>query len=388
MAADGTELTSAPAVIDIEALLAPIEGDNPAGRPMQYDGVYDEIREARRTEENLAQGDWQRDTKSADYYKVVELASGVIAKDTKDLQVAAWLAEAVTQLHGFTGLRDSLKLMKGLQENFWDQLYPEADEGDLEARGNAISWLEKQLSEIMRRVALTNSPAGTNLNLIQYEESRLFDIPENMGSLDADQLAKIEEKRAQAIEEKKTTSEDWRKAQNASKRAYYEGLNRTIQECWTEFTALDKVMDEKFDRQTPGMGELKKTMDAIRDLMTKVIKRKREEEPDPSDMAEEGEVGSVGGSGESGRGGFTGPVRSRQDALRKLMEVADYFRVAEPHSPVAYLVQRAVKWGQMPLESWLTEVVKDEAVLAQLRETLGMNATAEAGSGAGGEWGQ
>jgi type VI secretion system protein ImpA len=54
-----------------------------------------------------------------------------------------------------------------------------------------------------------------------------------------------------------------------------------------------------------------------------------------------------------------------------LAEVADFFRQTEPHSPVSYLVQRAVKWGNMPLESWLQEVVKDESVLSQIRETLG-----------------
>ena len=45
---------------------------------------------------------------------------------------------------------------------------------------------------------------------------------------------------------------------------------------------------------------------------------------------------------------------------------------SEPHSPVSYLVQRAVKWGNMPLDSWLQEVIKDEIVLANLRETLGV----------------
>jgi type VI secretion system protein ImpA len=52
--------------------------------------------------------------------------------------------------------------------------------------------------------------------------------------------------------------------------------------------------------------------------------------------------------------------------------VADYFRRTEPHSPVSYLVQRAVRWGEMPLEAWLQNVIHDEGVLEQLRETLGL----------------
>ena len=56
----------------------------------------------------------------------------------------------------------------------------------------------------------------------------------------------------------------------------------------------------------------------------------------------------------------------------------EFFRRTEPHSPVSYLVQRAVQWGHMPLENWLRDVIKDEAVLANLRDTLGLK---EAGPG-------
>jgi type VI secretion system protein ImpA len=80
-------------------------------------------------------------------------------------------------------------------------------------------------------------------------------------------------------------------------------------------------------------------------------------------------AGSSGGALSVG-----GAVRSRQDALKRLSEVAEFFRQTEPHSPVAYLVQRAVKWGNMPLDNWLQEVIKDETVLGQLRETLGFGA--------------
>ena len=61
-----------------------------------------------------------------------------------------------------------------------------------------------------------------------------------------------------------------------------------------------------------------------------------------------------------------------QNLLNRLNDIAEFFKRTEPHSPVAYLVQRAVKWGDMPLDMWLQEVVKDPGVLYQLRETLGV----------------
>ena len=64
--------------------------------------------------------------------------------------------------------------------------------------------------------------------------------------------------------------------------------------------------------------------------------------------------------------------RDRSDALRRLEAVAAFFRRTEPHSPISYLVQRAARWGAMPLEEWLQEVIRDTSVLSQLRDTLGL----------------
>ena len=42
--------------------------------------------------------------------------------------------------------------------------------------------------------------------------------------------------------------------------------------------------------------------------------------------------------------------QSRADALHGLAAVAQYFRHTEPHSPLAYLIERAIRWGEMPLQ--------------------------------------
>jgi type VI secretion system protein ImpA len=131
-------------VIDVAALIAPLEGDAPAGESLQYSGVYDEIREARRSEDSLAQGDWQRDTKVADWHTVIELATDALATRTKDLQIGAWLAEALIEIHGFTGLRDALACHRRYARIFLGRLIPGGDDGDLEGRGNSLAWMDRQ----------------------------------------------------------------------------------------------------------------------------------------------------------------------------------------------------------------------------------------------------
>lgn len=63
----------------------------------------------------------------------------------------------------------------------------------------------------------------------------------------------------------------------------------------------------------------------------------------------------------------------RQQALAQLRQVADFFRRTEPHSPVAYLAEKAASWGELPLHLWLRAVVKDSNTLAQLDDMLGTN---------------
>jgi len=363
-------------VVDIEALLAPIAGENPAGENLQYAGLYDEVRKERRADEDFAQGEWRKsDTKSANWNQVAKLTTEAISTSTKDLQAAAWLTEALLKLHGFTGLRTGLKLMRGLHERFWDYVYPEADEDGFEGRANSLAWLSTQLARSVKDVPITNAPGRSNCSYLQWIESQEFDIPENLDALDADTQERINELKQRAATEGKTTGEDWRKAKQGTRRAFYEEIHTTLNECWEELQALDREMDEKFGRETPGLGELTKSLDEVRTQVEKLVKEKRILEPDEPGSEEQSQETDNGGqgNGEPSRfGSSSGPIKSRQDAFRRLAEVSEYFRRNEPHSPVSYLVERAVRWGRMPLESWLEDVIKEVGVLDNLRETLGL----------------
>jgi len=99
-------------------------------------------------------------------------------------------------------------------------------------------------------------------------------VPANT-NVDAETLERLNQDRARASEEGRVTSEVFIKARNGTRRAFYEESAQTLNECWGEFTALDRTMDEKFGRATPGLGELKKSLDAVRDWIEKTVKEKR-----------------------------------------------------------------------------------------------------------------
>ena len=367
-----------PPVINLDELLAPVSDENPAGEYLRYSGVYDEISEARRADKDIAQGDWKTELKTADFRQVIKLSTAALTSRTKDLQIAAWFSEALVKEYDFAGLRDALKLLGGLQDIFWETLHPEIEDGDQEGRANAISWVDTQTTLAVRRAAITG---GAGYGLDDWEDSKRFDVPENLDTFDSSDQERYRELQTQAENEKRVTGEMWRKAKAATTRADCEQINSTIAECWTEFNELNRIIEEKYDRnQMPGLSALKQALDEAQTQAKKLLDEKRLEEPSADDVFETDAADGESAGGETVTGGravASGSIQSRKDALNRLSDVAEFFQKSEPHSPVSYLVNRAVKWGNMPLDGWLQDVIKDESVLFQLRQTLGMSMDSE-----------
>lgn len=364
-----------PSVIDLDSLLSPISEESPSGESLRYSGLYDEINEARRQDDDLNQGEWKTELKVADFRLVIDLATGALREKTKDLQIAVWLAEALVRQHGFVGLRDSLRLLAGLHDRFWETLHPEIDEGDMEGRANAISWFDKNVAFAVKKAPYTGS-AG--YGFFDWEDSKVFEIPENIEGMSSEEQQKFTQLRTRAENERRVTGEMWRKEIAATRRLPMEKINFTIEEAWEAFNELNRLIEEKYDRnQMPGMSAFKKSLEDVHGQATKLLEEKRVEEPDAVAEIEEEEIGAEDGHGGTAVGAKAstggGPIQNRRDALKRLAEIAEYFQKTEPHSPVSYLIQRAVKWGHMPLDSWLQDVIKDESILFQLRQTLGFN---------------
>lgn len=104
----------------------------------------------------------------------------VLSTQSKDLQVAAWYAEAMTRLKGFEGSAAGLQIMDGLLNDFWEFCYPSYDPDDLEERAGKIEWLNKQMPLVIREIPLTDRASGS-YSWLRWEESRAID---NLGLKD------------------------------------------------------------------------------------------------------------------------------------------------------------------------------------------------------------
>src|SRR5512143_1567723 len=100
--------------VAIAELLEPIGGASPGGASLRYEPLYEQIKQARVEEDELPGGDLGGERRTADYALVVRLATEALSRRSKDLQIAAWLTEALLKREGFAGLSEGLKLIRSL----------------------------------------------------------------------------------------------------------------------------------------------------------------------------------------------------------------------------------------------------------------------------------
>ena len=352
------------ATLDVETLLRPIPGDNLSGVTVRYAGVYDAIQEARRAEDELPQGEWVRPTKVADWARVITLASDALGTKSKDLQIAVWLAEALLKRHGFAGLRDGLRIIRLLHERFWVSFYPVIEEGDAESRVGPLEWLNTKLPASVRSVSVTGRSGGNNYSWLKWEESKGVD---NLGRKNMEAMEV-------AIQEGKITGEEFEKAVSLSSREFYEALGVELTQTQDECVQLDRIVDERYGSMAPSLAEIRTAIEDCVALVEQLLKKKRPLESGPgfNNDAQTVPREALHRPDMKSTGYISNEPADRADALRRLADVAAFFRRTEPHSPVSYLVQRAILWGEMPLESWLQDVINNDDVLVRVRETLGL----------------
>lgn len=349
-----------------DGLLNPIPGANPGGENLRYAPIYDKIKEARRSEEELPQGDWTYEIKKADYAAVFKLATAALATKSKDLQLAAWLTEALLAREGFVGLKEGLSLMQRLIEQFWDTLYPELEDGEAGLRAAPVEWVGSFLDEAVRRIPLTRS----GFDWFKYKESRAVGSEQDCAGNEAKLNA-----RQTAIAEGKLTPEEFEEDFKATGKEFYEQLAQGVDGALEALQALDELGNQKFGREAPSFGRLRDALEELQHAARGFLKKKKELEPEPEAAAAVEEVAP----GPGGAAAAAAPARKkvvaeepadREDAFRRVVAVARYLRREEPNNPVPYLLLRGLRWGELraaganPDPTWL------EAPPTEIRQQL------------------
>ncbi|HKC50561.1 MAG TPA: type VI secretion system protein TssA [Myxococcota bacterium] len=357
---------------ELEALVLPIADGAPAGSNLRLtasDVTFQRIQESR--SELLPEVDPTGAGRAADWATVARECEAALRAKTKDLELAVWLSEAWARTRGFSGLRDGLRLTSALCDAFWDSLHPGLDDGalDLALRARPLNWLGSSRN-MLRSVAACALVPVEGKSVLTYEDYKLSQL--------VDEKAVLPDKRQhqELVARGLFGGDEWRARLTSAGAENLAALHAEVSECQAAVAALREQSAKRFgDGDAPSLIPLADLLGEIRARLDPHVA------PAPAPLPEEpAQSAAAKPAAPQAAAPARGPIASRADALRALAEAAEYFRKQEPHSPIAALVARAVRWGSLPFEAVLREVVQDEAALSRVWNTLGI--TTEAGADA------
>ena len=359
-------------IIDIDSLLAPIADGRPAGDDPRDDlsatSMYRRIKDARnaaRAAERgaVAEDDGSVDAPPADWKPVLQLAPPLLLHQSKDLEIASWLTEALVRAEGFTGLRDGFRLMRGLIETYWDDLYPKPDDEGIESRIFPLTGLNGEGGNGTLITPLINVPITQGREFGPYAYSHLTQ------ALSIERIADPEKKQKR-IEAGAVTRDKFDRAVRETDPAFFRQNLELIEQCRDEFKALSQLLDQKCGKDAPPSSAIREAIEQVRDAIKSFLPPEI-----PADTTDDTVVSPGAKSAPATGGGVSvDGIRNREEAFQVLLKVADFFRRTEPHTPVFYALEQAVRWGRLPLPQLLSELIGDnstrEAVFKQLGITL------------------
>ncbi len=314
-------------------------GDNPDGTPEL--ATLESLRVFGLLTPPDAQTDWRQ----------MRSRSLALLGRSRDFRVLAHYTAAVLR----TGtLREALQIFPLLEtwlDQYWNDVHPRLDE-DAIARRNALNCFADRVAivDALRRLPLLSL---TQRGVTQLGALSLRDIDIATGvqpNPDPDRESRTEAEVRSAIET----------ADIAELRALSDSASRADK----ALTSAQNIMREKCGADdVPELEPLIKQLVRIQQVLFSRISV-----ASANDTAATSSDGDAAGAAQT-QSATSGPIHSRQDAIRALEAVASYFRRNEPGSPVPLLVERAKRMISMDFLELLADLAPE--ALEQARRAIG-----------------
>jgi type VI secretion system protein ImpA len=330
--------------IDLAAMLRPNATEAPSGPPLEYDERYIELEKAARgtEQEEDAAGKVIRE-KQPPNWSEVERLSLELAKDSKDLRIAVYLARARLALAGLSGLSEALELLKGYIQLYWGDVHPQldpADGHDPSIRVNALASLcdNAAMLRAVRAVPLTESRQFGRVCYRDYAMATGLLPPSTADGERIPDRSQIEAAFAD------TPLDHLLAVQQAAVAALQ------------ILASVDASLGEKLGAGNgPDFAPLEKLLATIKEMLDREVGKRGNGElrSGPTESAESvrNTSGSAGAAHIS-----TGEVRSRDDVIVLLDKICRYYAAVEPSSPVPLILNRTKRLVTMTFLDILKEL--------------------------------
>jgi type VI secretion system protein ImpA len=359
-----------PEGFDLAALLTPISAEAPAGSDLRQDyspdSFYYRLRdarsEARAAERAIDNGN--TDAAALPRWRAVrDLAIEALSERSKDIEIATWLTEALLRDDGLVGLAAGGRLLAGLAETYWDGFFPQPDEEGLDGRLAPVAGLtgvggEGTMLQPLRRTLLFSRPDGTPFEFWDYLRSA-----ETAAIGDA-------ERRQQRIDSGVLPFETVENEARAAGVAQFARLHDRAAEAAAAWQALGQILDQRAGAEAPSTSQVRDVLQQIEDIAERFAPPQAGA-PEAVAGAPSAEVVGADRPAMAAAPRADG-LTSREDALRALAQIAEFFRRAEPLSPITYTLQEAVRRSRLTWPELLEEIVPDSTSRSAILSSLGI----------------
>lgn len=358
--------------LELERLLQPISADEICGDDLSFSNEFHEIKKAK-TQDNplLDLGDWVSEPKQADWNFVANKSIELLTQKTKDIRLLTWLSEAWSHLYGFEGIAKSLELSCRMLEEYWLKIHPEIEDDDLDQRLGLLQGLTTQLPSLIKKVSLLNQQPFYSLfdyeKILHQQNNRLKNAEESSTANHSSDLEQFD----QALF-------------NTSKSFQFQNYQH-FTEILQHWDTLKQVLDQLMELEAPSFASIDSQLDSIHKMLRKIYKADAFDQVATTTSTvletaavqlEEQQYSAPMLNPSQQQQSFQpqpqSHLQNRDQAMKVLQDIADYFQANEPHSPVSYMLQKTIKWSQMPLHEWLSQVIKNENPLESVHELLGV----------------
>ncbi|WP_338847054.1 type VI secretion system protein TssA [Massilia sp. W12] len=369
--------------VSYSALLTPISEQFPAGRALRGNQTYLKIEQARRQDDaSLPMGAWEYDLKRADWGVVSSLSLQALRDESRDLQLLAWFLEAQLNQTGLAALAPCLVLLKDLCERFWQDLYPLAEDGDLEYRANVIRWIGEKLLPVLRLTPIIGLGRERQYNWADWEQAHRNEqlkasASKNNGAQHAPEGVSL-------LELNTSISSTGTEA--------FSHLQQMLSESLQAIEELNDCMDALFAEEAPGVSSMTTLLQQILSFVESELYKRgvRPQAQSAAATSQSASNASLPGAAAavsvpSAAPQFTAApapaaeIKSRADAYARLAETAEFLMRLEPHSPVPYLVRRATEWGSLNTVELYQELFLRLGGQLNIFEMLGLETEEKAG---------
>jgi type VI secretion system protein ImpA len=361
--------------LPIEQCLKPINADNKVGHDLRndqsMDALYYQMKDVRNAARDLEsrQAMGQDLDERADWNSLAKLCIQALSEQSKDLEVASWLVEAMLRLNGFDGMAKSLQLMMQLVEQYWGDVYPLPDEEGIETRLAPIVSLngddfDGTLINPIGHVAITEGNSCGPFALWQYQQAI-----DNAKITDKNVIKKKREEGSIFLDQIEISVAE-------SSSTFYQTLSQDLQSAKQTFLELNTLLADKCGNHTPPQAKIVQALENFSDHIRFITKNTAFAQPviaiavDKAETQTAEDIEAVNVVTTSATN--IGSLVNRDDALQQIGQLAHFFRQTQPQSPLPYLLERAQQLGRLSFPELLRELVSDDGARSAAYKLMGV----------------